>query len=215
MSELGDLLESRAGRLGLKIGGVVLALAVIGIAGWLWLRAEDARGQAALAASADLVQQADGPLAGADARQKAIASLQVVLAQHGRSSAAVQAAYQLGNLQYQAGDYAAARGAFEIALAKGAAGSLRTLAASGVGYTWEAEKNYTAAVTAYGALVRDAQPQQFFFEETLLDLARAQALAGKPGEAVATYERLLKDVPDTRRAPEIRAKIADLQARAK
>ncbi len=212
---LSELLASRGARLGLKIGGVVLVVAALGLATWLWLRAEDSRGRAALAASADLVQQADGPQATPDARAQAIASLQAVLAQHGRSSAAVQAAYELGNLQYQAGDYAAARGAYEIALAKGAAGSLRTLAASGVGYTWEAQKNYANAVTAYEAVARAVPPKQFFFEDALLDLARAQALAGKPVDALATYERLLKDVPETRRAPDIRAKIAELQTRGK
>ncbi len=212
---LSELLASRGARLGLKIGGVVLVVAALGLATWLWLRAEDSRGRAALAASADLVQQADGPQATPDARAQAIASLQAVLAQHGRSAAAVQAAYELGNLQYQAGDYAAARGAYEIALAKGAAGSLRTLAASGVGYTWEAQKNYANAVTAYEAVARAVPPKQFFFEDALLDLARAQALAGKPVDALATYERLLKDVPETRRAPDIRAKIAELQTRGK
>ena len=212
---LGELLASRGARLGLKIGGAVLVVAVLGLAAWLWLRAEDSRGQAALTASTDLVQQADGPQATPDVRARAIASLQAVLAQHGRSSAAVQAAYELGNLQYQAGDYPAARGAYEIALAKGAAGSLRTLAASGVGYTWEAQKNYANAVTAYEAVARAVPPKQFFFEDALLDLARAQALAGKPVDALATYERLLKDVPETRRAPDIRAKIAELQARSK
>lgn len=213
--DLSELLASRGARLGLKIAGVGVAVAVLGLAAWLWLRAEDSRGQAALAASADLVQQADGPQATADARAKAIASLQAILAQHGRSSAAVQAAYELGNLQYQAGDYAAARGAYEIALAKGAAGSLRTLAASGVGYTWEAQKDYANAVTAYEAVTRAVPAKQFFFEDALLDLARAQALAGKPVDALATYERLLKDAPETRRAADIRAKIAELQARGK
>jgi len=127
----------------------------------------------------------------------------------------VQAAYELGNIQYQAGDYGAARGAYQIALAKGAAGSLRTLAASGVGYTWEAQKDYANAVTAYEAVARAVPAKQFYFEDALLDLARAQALAGKPVEALATYERVLKDVPDTRRAPDIRAKIAELQGRGK
>jgi len=215
VTDLGELLASRGARLGLKIAGVGLVVAVLGVAGWLWLRAEESRGQAALAASADLVAQADGPQATADARAKAIASLQTVLAQHGRSSAAVQAAYELGNLQYQAGDYAAARGAYEVALAKGAAGSLRTLAASGVGYTWEAQKNYANAVTAYEAVTRAVPPKEFFFEDALLDLARAQALAGKPADALATYERVLKDVPETRRAPDIRARIAELQGRGK
>jgi tetratricopeptide (TPR) repeat protein len=208
-----ELLSSRGMRLGLKVAGVVLVVAVLGLAGWLWFRAEDARGQAALAASTELVQLADGPQASPDARGRAIAALQQVLAQHGRSSAAVQAAYELGNLQFQAGDYAAARRAYELALAKGASGSLRTLAASGVGYTWEAEKNYASAVTAYEAVARAVPAKQFFFEDALLDLARAQALAGKPAEAVATYERVLKDVPETRRAPDIRARIAALQIR--
>ena len=208
-----ELLSSRGARLSLKVGGIALVLAVLGVAGWLWLRAEDSRGQVALAASAELVQQADGPQATPDARAKAIAALQLVLAQHGRSSAAVQAAYELGNLQFQAGDYAAARGAYELALAKGASGSLRTLAASGVGYTWEAEKNYASAVTAYEAVAHAVPTGQFFFEDALLDLARAQALAGKPADAVATYERLLKDAPDTRRAADIRARIAALQPR--
>ena len=215
MRNLGELLASGGARLGLKIGGVALAVVVLGLAAWLWLRAEDARGVAALAASADLVQQADGPQATPDARARAIDALQTVLSQHARSSAAVQAAYELGNIQYQAGDYGAARGAYQIALAKGAAGSLRTLAASGVGYTWEAQKDYANAVTAYEAVARAVPAKQFYFEDALLDLARAQVLAGKPVEALATYERVLKDVPDTRRAPDIRAKIAELQSRGK
>ena len=208
-----ELLSSRGVRLGVKAGGVVLVLAILGVAGWLWLRAEDTRGQVALAASTELVQQADGPQATTDSRTKAIAALQLVLAQHGRSSAAVQAAYELGNLQFQAGDYAAARRAYELTLAKGASRSLRTRAASGVGYTGEAEKNYASAVTAYEAVARAVPAGQFFFEDAQLDLARAQALAGKPTEAVATYERVLKDVPDTRRAADIRARIAALQPR--
>ena len=215
MIELGELLSSRWTRLGLKIAGGLVVVAVLGGAGWLWLRAEDARGHVALAAATELVQQAEAPQASGDVRQRAIAALQELLAQHGRSSAVVEAAYQLGNLQYQAGDYVAARGAYELALAKGATGTLRTLAASGVGYTWEAQKNYANAASAYGALARETGPKQFFFEETLLDLARAQALAGQSAEARATYERLLKEVPDTRRAPDIRARIAELPAAAK
>lgn len=211
MSELAEFLDSRAARLGLKIAGVVVALALVGTAGWLWLRVGESRGQAALAGTAEAVQQGEGPQATAEARQKAIGMLQAVLAEHGRSTAAAQAAYQLGNLQYQSGDYAAARAAYEIALAKGAGGSLRTLSASGVGYTWEAQQNYANAVTAFDAAARGLDPRQFFFEEALLDLARAQALAGKPAEARATYERLLKEAPETRRAEDIRGRMAALE----
>ena len=215
MSELAEFLRSRGGRLALKIAGVVVVLGLVVTAGWLWLRAEDTRGQAALAGAAEAVQQGEGPLATAEGRQQAIALLQDVLAQHSRSAAAAQAAYQLGNLQYQAGDYGAARAAYEIALAKGASGSLRTLSASGVGYTWEAQKDYANAVTAYDAAARGLGPKQFFFEEALLDLARAQALAGKPGDARVTYERVLKDAPESRRAEDIRGRIAALDPAAK
>ena len=215
MGDLSDFLSSRAARLGLKIAGVVLVVAMLVAGGWLWLRTEDNRGQAALAAAADVVQQADGPTATTEALQRAIATLQLVLTQHGRSAAAAQAAYELGNIQYQGGDYAAARGAYEIALAKGATGTLKTLSASGVGYTWEAQKDYPHAVTAYESTTRGLQPRQFYFEEALLDLARAQALAGKPAEARATYERLLKDVPESRRAQDIRARIAALPPASK
>ena len=94
MRDLADLLASRGARLGLKIAGVGLAVAVLALAAWLWLRAEDSRGVAALAASADLVQLANGPQATPDARARAIDALQVVMTQHARSSAAVQAAYE-------------------------------------------------------------------------------------------------------------------------
>jgi tetratricopeptide (TPR) repeat protein len=210
VSDLTEFLASRGARVGLKIAGVVLALALVGAAGWLWLRAAEAAGQAALAAAAEAVQQAEEPSASPEARSKAIALLQAVLTQHGRSSAAAQAAYQLANLQYEAGDYKAARAAYEVALAKGATGSLRTLSAAGIGYTWEAEQNAAAALGAYEALVRALGPKQFYFEEALLDLARAQAAAGKPAEARATYERLLKDVPDSRRTEDVRSRLAAL-----
>jgi tetratricopeptide (TPR) repeat protein len=215
MNDLGELLASRWARLGLKIAGVGVALALVVTAGWLWLRAADASGQAALAGVAEAVQQADGPQATPATRQQAIAMLQTVLAEHGRSSAAPQAAYQLANLQYDAGDYKAARAAYELALAKGAEGSLRTLSASGIGYTWEAEQNHPAALTAYEAAARALGPKQFYFEEALLDLARAQAAAGRPAEARATYERLLKDAPETRRAEDIRSRLAALPPVAK
>ena len=214
MNLFGWLEDPRARRLALQVGAGVVVVALIVVGAWAWYRSQESRGEAALASATLLVQQAT-PQAGPDARAKAIAALEVVLHDHGRFSGAAQAAYQLGNLQYQAGDYAAARAAYEIALAKGAGGSLRTLSASGVGYTWEAQKNYASAVTAYDAAARGLGPKQFFFEEALLDLARAQALAGKPAEARATYERLLKDAPETRRAEDIRGRIATLGPVAK
>jgi hypothetical protein len=49
----------------------------------------------------------------------------------------------------------------------------------------------------------------------MVDAARAQELGGKRAAAVETYQRLLKDLPDTRRAEEIRSRVASLQTEAK
>ena len=45
-----------------------------------------------------------------------------------------------------------------------------------------------------------------------MDLARAQELSGKKSEAADTYRRLLKDVPASRRADDVKARLAALGA---
>jgi tetratricopeptide (TPR) repeat protein len=137
------------------------------------------------------------------------------MSEYPRLSALPQAAYQLGNLRYGARRYAEARAAYEVALAKGAAGTVRTLSALGIGYTWEAEKAFDKAVAAYEAAARTLGAGDFLYEEALLDLARAQDLAGKPSAAMETYRRILKDVPASRRGDEVRSLLANLESRSR
>jgi tetratricopeptide (TPR) repeat protein len=125
-----------------------------------------------------------------------------------------QAAYELGNLKYAAGQYAAARGAYELALAKGANGALRTLSAFGIGYTFEAEKNYAAAAKAHAEALKGLTPKDFMYEDIAMAQARDEELAGKPAAALEIYERLLRDVPAGRRAEAVRSRIAGLKSRA-
>ena len=202
-------------RLGLQaVAGAVLVAALAG-GGWTWYRAREARGAAALGEAMALAQRAESAPGSAEARDRAVAALERVLGEHPGLTTVPQAAYELGNLRYAARQYPAARGAYEISLAKGASGTIKTLAAAGIGYTWEAEKNYTSAVQAYEVALRGLGPSDFLYEDTLLSLARAQELAGKPTAALELYERALKDVPDSRRADDLRARIADLKSRAK
>ena len=102
----------------------------------------------------------------------------------------------------------------EVALS-GATGTLRALSALGVAYTWEAEKNQAKALAAYEAALAGRGPKDFLFEELLMDLARVQEFGGQPQAAIATYERLLKDVPDSRRADDVRSRIATLKSAGK
>src|SRR5207244_7149741 len=112
------------------------------------------------------------------------------------------------------GQHEAARGAYELTLAKGASGSLAALAGMGIGYSWEAEKNYASAAQAYERLVKGLGPKDFMYEEALSAEARAEELAGKPAVAIELYQRLLRDVPDTRRAEDVRSHLANLRTRA-
>jgi tetratricopeptide (TPR) repeat protein len=204
---------SRWARHGLQAAVLVVAVGLVVAGIWAWYRAQDWRAQAALAEATILVQRAEGADASPEARSTAITALQRLLADYPRASAAPQVAYQLGNIKYAAGRYAEARGAYQLALAKGAAGSVRPLAAIGVGYTWEAEKDYAHAVSAYAAVATSLTPKDFLYEEALMAQARAQELAGKPAVALEIYQRLLREVPETRRGEETRSRIASLRSR--
>jgi tetratricopeptide (TPR) repeat protein len=197
-----------------RAGLVVAAVAVIAGGGWAWYQAQESRGEAALAEATSLVQQAALPQPPPDARAKAIKALETVIQEHSRFSGVPQAAYQLGNLRFAAGQYGPARAAYELALAKGAKGSLRALSSAGIGYTWEAEKNWANAATAYEAALKTMTAKDFLYEDTLMALARAQELGGKPAVAVETYQRILRDVPDTRRVEDLKIRLASLKSRA-
>ena len=206
------LANPRLIRLGLIGAAVLLAVSALSLGGFAWWQSQQAQGAMALAAAADLAQVAQAPGASPAARAAAIQALEGVIAQHPRYAGVPQAAYRLGNLRYAAGEYAAARGAYQVALAQGATGTIRTLAAVGIGYTWEAEKDLAKAQTAYEAALAGLGPKDFLYEGILLDLARAQEFGGRRDAAVETYQRLLKDVPDSRRGDDVRTRIASLQS---
>ena len=190
---------------------MVVLLLVGGV--WAWYRAREAAGYTALGEAMVLARAAESQPGALPLRDRAIKVLEAVIANHPSLPAIPQAAYQLGNLRYAAGQYAAARGAYETALAKGATDTVRTMARAGIGYTWEAEKNYADAVQTYERLVKGLGPKDFYFEEGLLNLGRAQEQAGRATAAIETYQRVLKEIPDTRRADELKARIAALQSR--
>ena len=203
--------DSRLPRWGLLAGAGLIVLGLVGFGGWTWYRAQQAQGAAALAAAVELEQRALAPGATPDTRAAAVQALEAVIAQHSRYAGVPEAAYRLGNVRYEAREYAAARGAYQLALAQGATGSVRILAATGVGYTWEAEKDHAKAQSAFEAALAGLGPKDFLYESLLLDIARTQEFGGRRDAAVETYRRLLKDVPDSRRADDVRTRIASLQ----
>ena len=198
-------------RRALVVGAIsLLVVLALGALGWFWYNAEHGRAASAYAEALFRVRLSAKP----EDRTVAIQTLEATLARYPSSSAATQAAYQLAALRYDAGQHAAARSAYEIALARGASGTLRTLAQAGIGYAWEAERDYPKAIDVYRGTLSRLGPKDFYYETLLMDLGRSEELAGRKAQAIETYRRLLKEIPQARRAPEIRARLTALGAGA-
>jgi tetratricopeptide (TPR) repeat protein len=193
----------------IAVVAVVVAL-LIGFGGWLWYDAQQRRVQEAWAEVMARVQAAQGADASAESKAAAVRDLEQWLGRYPSARPVPQAAYELGNLRFGLGLYAAARSAYELALQRGASGTLRGLVRAALARTWEAERDYGKAAEAYGALVKDLDARSFLYEDALLDQARTLELAGRKAEAVATYQKLLKDVPTARRAEDVRIRLAAL-----
>ncbi len=216
MSELLAIL--RASRWGRWAGLALIILAAVGLGwgGWMvWSTRAESHGAVALAQARFLLAQAQTPNAVPEAKERAQKALEDVVAEYPRLSSGAQAAYQLGNLRFAAGQYPQARAAFQVARSRARSASLTSLASLGVGFTFEAEKNYEAAEKSFAETVKGAGPKDFLYEEAMSDMARVQELGGKRAAALETYQKILKELPDGRRAEELRARVATLQSPVK
>jgi tetratricopeptide (TPR) repeat protein len=193
----------------------LIALAVVGVAavvggGWFWLDTQARRAAEAYSEAFAQVRDARNPQAPPAAKLAAAQALEGVMARHPSAVGAPTAAFELGNLRYDAREWAAARGAYELAAVASAAPTIRMLARASIGYTWEAERNFAKAAEAYQAAGAGLKPRDFMFEELLLDLGRVQELSGKKPEAIETYKKLLVDLPGSPRAGDVRIRLASL-----
>jgi tetratricopeptide (TPR) repeat protein len=197
---------------------VITGLALLGVfilagGAWLWYSASLERGQSAHAEALALAAASRGTNASPGAADRAIAALDAALTQASQAPLAAQSAYALGDLRYDKREYAAARAAYGIALAKTSSPTMRTLARAAIAATWEAERKFSDAVTVYQAALAEGDAS-FYKEELLIGMARNQELAGRRDDAIQTYQRVLKDVPKAqlRRESEVRGRLASLGA---
>jgi tetratricopeptide (TPR) repeat protein len=188
----------------------VVVLAVAGTGLWWWSRVQEQRVLEAYAQVFILVEPTREPGASAEDRATAISALEGVLALHPAGNPAARAALELGNLRFAERQYDRARTAWEIALARGGSRTVQTLARAGIAASWEAEGDFRQAVAAFRTAVESVGPQDFLYDQLLVDLARAQELAGLRDEAVETYRRLLTEVPTSARADDVRIRLAAL-----
>ena len=197
-------------RLIVVVVGAAMAAALAGFALWWWLDAREREAVTAYLAAMKNVP-ADGTPA-PEVRAAAARELEATLARYPSSSLAPLAASELGNLRYAERDWARARAAWEVAAARTPSSTLRTLARAAIAYSWEAERNYERAAAAFQFALEGLGPGDFPYADLLLDLARVQELAGQKDAAIETYRRLLKDVPQSPRAEEVKVRLARLGA---
>jgi tetratricopeptide (TPR) repeat protein len=195
-------------------GALVLVVLAAAAGGWYWYDGQQRRVAAVYAEVMTRVYAAQSPQAPAEARARAQQELEQLLAQHPSAAPVGEAAFELGNLRYAARQWAPARGAYEIALARGHSPTVRALARTSIGYTWEAERDWGKAIDAFQAVARELGPKDFLFDEVQFALARVQELGGRPAEAITTYQRVLKDTPNSVRVEEAKQHLMRLGATA-
>lgn len=197
------------------VGLVVVGVALAALGGWAWWDAHQRRILAAAAEVMARAQAAEAPDATAEARQAAARDFEQLLQRYPSARFVPTAAYELGNLRFAAGQYAAARAAYEISLQHGGAGLVGAMSRAGLARTWEAERDYVRAAEAYGALVQHLDPRSFMYEDALIDRGRMLELAGKKAEAIEVYQRLLKEIPTAKRSEDVRSRLASLGTAAR
>jgi tetratricopeptide (TPR) repeat protein len=195
----------------LVIGGLTLvAVALAAFGGWAWWDAQHRRALGDTAEVLARVQPALAPDATAEAKLTGARELEQLLERFPSARTVPSVAYELGNLRFSAGQYAAARAAYDVALQRGATGVIAAMARAGVAGTWEAERDFTRAAEAYAALATSLEPRSFLYEDALVDQARALELSGKKAEAVVIYHKILKELPTAKRSDDVRSRLASL-----
>jgi len=195
----------------LRSGTVLTGLLLLGLAGWAWWNSYQSRGLTELELATLRARVAQGPQATAEARAEAIKALQSVIDRYPRLTALPRAAYQLGNLHYQAKAFDEARKAYQLCLSKEARGTLAALCRLGLGYAWEAQGEHAKALTAFEEALKGLTPQDFLYAELLTNVARSYDLLGQSDRAREVYARLLKEFPQSRRGEEILGHLARLE----
>ena len=192
------------------LGGVCVVLAVAIAAAWLWFAAEQRRGLEAFAAAMVKLQLSQASNAAPEAKAEAVRDLERALSQRPPAAVSSQVSYELANLKYATQEYPGSRSAYELT-ARGASPTLSRLAQASVGYTWEIQKDYPKAIEAYEKAVAPLKPGEFLYDQLVMDLGRAQELAGRKDAAIKTYRRLADD-PKSLRSDDARGRLADLGA---
>ncbi|HEY3198570.1 MAG TPA: tetratricopeptide repeat protein [Nitrospirales bacterium] len=213
---IGQVSDAARENLTWLVAGIAVAVVMaIAVGGYFWMRYQEDR------AAEDLFHQGMRPFSQAtpnapsprpEQLQQAVETFRKVLAEYPRSSAAPLAAYMLGNALSALKDVEGATKAYQDSLARyGGHKTLVPLVYQRLGYTYlsqgkmdEAEKAFLKITATRGAPNKD---------HALYELARIDEILNRPEGALAHYQELIKDHPQSPYTEEASVRIKTLDAK--
>jgi tetratricopeptide (TPR) repeat protein len=144
--------------------------------------------------------------------QKAVETFRKVLTEHPRSDAAPQAAYMLGNTLSDLKDWSAAVKAYEDFLARyDARGSIGALVYQRLAYAYLSLGKLDEAEKTLLAILKN--PEAPNKDHALYELAKMDEVLNRPEGALAHYQELMKQHPQSPYAEEAAIRIKTLDAK--
>lgn len=201
----------------LLVGLAVLLLAAAAVGGVFWMDRQASQKAQELEREATnlLAARSTGDPKNADNLLKqAIAKYHEVVEQYPRTATAPLAMFHLGNAQVQANDVAAAIDTYQrFLLLYGGNPALAGLVQQRLAYSYLLKGDREQAAKAFAAIVES--PGALLKDQALFELARLEESQSRPEGALAHYQELIKNYPNSPFTSEatIRTKVLDVKSK--
>jgi len=208
--------------LGVIVGAVLVVALLAGFLYWrkhsadasgalLGIAMAQAEAQIAPASTLPGAQQASGTFPTVQARSEAaLKSFQAVVDQYPSSNAALVARYQIGAQLLSLGKYPEAEQAFKSVRDSSAPALYQSMAKLGLAQTLLAEGKNDDAIKAFTDLAAD-RDGPLPVDGILMQLAEADAKAGKTADARAAFKRVVDEFPESTYVSDARQRMAAME----
>jgi tetratricopeptide (TPR) repeat protein len=199
----------------LVAGVAVAVISAVSVGGFIWYKQQTDRSAAEVlneGIRSVTERPADAPPHRPEEIQKAIASFRKVLAEYPGSAAAPQAAYMLANALSDLRDWDGAIRAYQDFLSRyGDHRLLAPLVYQRLGYAYLSQGKTEDAEKAFSALLKMEWAMNK--DQALYELAKIDETVKRPEGALARYQEIMKDYPQSPFAAEASVRVKTLDAR--
>jgi len=201
---------ARENRQKLYAAAGVLALVIVLAAGYFFYSASYEKDAGKLYFEARLKVMKADPMGMGLAMNEAIKTYSDVVEKYPSSDAAQAARYELGSVYFDAGEYDRSIQVYAAFIDKASKKDLRMLYARvGIGYAYEAKKEYDKALDAFSK-VTESNPGNVFEGLGYRNMARVYEEMNDLGKATEYYKKALEKTKDPAASSLLKRKIAQL-----